>query len=341
MKYSRKPDFENLLNVLKKDKPERATLFEFYLNPHIHNLLTEGEEIIKDDLYDLRKTIKAYENAGYDYCTLHASDFRFKSNRDQHGKSSLSLNESAIITDWESYELYKWNNPEDYDYSRLEKLKSSLPEGMKFIVYGEGGVLENVVELLGYENLCYLLADDPHLVEKIFDDVGSRLLKYYEISLQYDSVGAVISNDDWGFNTQPFLRIEDMERYVFKWHRKIVKKIHEAGRPAILHSCGELKDIMDTIIYDIGYDGKHSYEDNILPVEEAYELYGGKIAILGGIDMNFLCTKTPEEVYKRSYEMVERTMERGGYALGSGNSIPEYTPPENYFAMIKAVHDFR
>jgi uroporphyrinogen decarboxylase len=60
-------------------------------------------------------------------------------------------------------------------------------------------------------------------------------------------VGAVISNDDWGFNTQPFLRFEDMKRYVFKWHRQIVKKIHDAGKPAILHSCGDLKDIMEQI----------------------------------------------------------------------------------------------
>jgi uroporphyrinogen decarboxylase len=26
----------------------------------------------------------------------------------------------------------------------------------------------------------------------------------------------------------------------------------------------------------------------------------------------------------------------GGYALGTGNSIPEFIPDENYFAMLKA-----
>jgi hypothetical protein len=28
----------------------------------------------------------------------------------------------------------------------------------------------------------------------------------------------------------------------------------------------------------------------------------------------------------------------GGYALGSGNSIPEYVPFENYMAMIAAAY---
>lgn len=45
----------------------------------------------------------------------------------------------------------------------------------------------------------------------------------------------------------------------------------------------------------------------------------------------------PEEIYRRSKAMLERTEGRGGYALGSGNSIPEYVPQENYLAMISAA----
>ena len=29
------------------------------------------------------------------------------------------------------------------------------------------------------------------------------------------------------------------------------------------------------------------------------------------------------------------------YALGAGNSVPEYVPDENYFAMIRAALDLR
>ena len=35
--------------------------------------------------------------------------------------------------------------------------------------------------------------------------------------------------------------------------------------------------------------------------------------------------------------MIERASKRGGYALGTGNSVPEYVPDEKYFAMIKAI----
>ena len=87
------------------------------------------------------------------------------------------------------------------------------------------------------------------------------------------------------------------------------------------------------------YDAKHSYEDTILPVEAAYQKYGGRIAILGGLDLDFVCRSTPEEVYRRAAAMVEQTKDRGGYALGTGNSIPEYTPVENFLAMIRAVQE--
>jgi len=38
--------------------------------------------------------------------------------------------------------------------------------------------------------------------------------------------------------------------------------------------------------------------------------------------------------------MLERTASRGGYALGTGNSVPEYIPYENYIAMVRAAWEF-
>jgi uroporphyrinogen decarboxylase len=159
----------------------------------------------------------------------------------------------------------------------------------------------------------------------------------YELALRHPLVGAAIVNDDWGFATQTMLSPDQMRRYVFPWHGKMVRAIHDAGRPAILHSCGQLEAVMDDLIDGLQFDGKHSYEDKILPVEQAYERWGRRIAILGGIDLDFVCRSSPEAVTARSRAMLERARGRGGYALGTGNSVPEYVPQENYFAMTRAV----
>ena len=47
--------------------------------------------------------------------------------------------------------------PENYDYSRLDKINEVLPDGMKLMVMGPGGVLENAFNLIGYDNSCYML----------------------------------------------------------------------------------------------------------------------------------------------------------------------------------------
>jgi uroporphyrinogen decarboxylase len=81
--------------------------------------------------------------------------------------------------------------------------------------------------------------------------------------------------------------------------------------------------------------------DNILPVEQAYERHIDKFAILGGIDMDFMCHAKPEQVYERARAMLAQTAQRGGYALGTGNSVPDYVPDENYFAMTRAALELR
>jgi len=339
-----KPDFSNLLKVLAKQKPDRPTLFEFFLNEGLEDELAAGETIrYKDDGHDYwRKRIRAFKNAGYDYTTVSGSAFHFPHEDKAHdGKKSYSLNERVTIYDRRSFESYKWPNADEYGCKTLDGIKDDLPDGMKYIICGPGGVLENVISLMGYDNLCMMLYDDPELVQDIFGAVGSCLLGYYENCAGHETVGAIISNDDWGFNTQTMLSSADMRKYVFPWHEKIAAVAHKYGKPAILHSCGMLEDVMDDVIDVIKFDGKHSYEDNIIPVEDSYEKYVGRIATLGGIDLNFVCMSKPEEIEKRCESMLERSAERGCFALGTGNSVPYYVPNENYYAMIDMVRKTR
>jgi uroporphyrinogen decarboxylase len=58
---------------------------------------------------------------------------------------------------------------------------------------------------------------------------------------------------------------------------------------------------------------------------------------LGGIDVDFMCRSTPREIKLRCQKMLARSSGRGGYALGTGNSVPEYIPYDNFIAMIDCV----
>jgi uroporphyrinogen decarboxylase len=330
------PQFENLLRVLRREVPSRPTLFEFLLCEEVVLKAAGLTAWPREPLGYERTLIKAFTELGYDYAAVHGSAFNIPC-KAVVSKASRSMNDTAVIFDRASFDAYPWSDPADFDYSALTTLSDDLPAGMKLIVWGPGGVLENVMGLVGYENLCYMMLDDPQLVEDLFEAVGSRFVSYYRLSAPYDSVGALLSNDDWGFNSSTMISPEDMRRYVFPWHQRIVEEIHAAGKPAILHSCGNLADVMDDVIDDMRFDGKHSYEDKIIPVEEAYERWGSRIAILGGLDVDFICRSTTEEVHARAAAMLDRSATRGGYGLGTGNSVPSYVPVEKYFAMISAA----
>ena len=206
----RKPDFTNLQKVLERKRPDRPTLFEFFLNAPLYARLAGVAEMPKRGSEAWCKEVaKAYATAGYDFATVPASDFGFPQGA-LHQLSSRSQNEGAMICDRASFEAYPWPEPDAFDSSQLQRAKTWLPDGMKAIVFGPSGVLENTIGLVGYENLCLLIMDDPKLAGDIFDAVGSRLLRYYQLAAPHDAVGACISNDDWGHNMQTMLCANDM-----------------------------------------------------------------------------------------------------------------------------------
>ena len=56
-------------------------------------------------------------------------------------------------------------------------------------------------------------------------------------------------------------------------------------------------------------------------------------ALLGGIDVDFLCRASEAEIRQRVRETLDEC-HSGGYCLGSGNSVANYIPVENYLAMM-------
>ena len=334
-------DFNDLLKVLRREQTDHPVLFEIFFDPEYYEFFT-GKRLAglsAHSLEALKITVEAFHNAGFVYASINASEFDFPRPEYTHAKS-ISINEVSVIHDWDSFHAYQWMDPDACCYDRLEQLKPCLPDNMKLVVMGPGGVLENVTFLIGYDNLCFMLYEEPELLEAVFEKVGSSMLRYYERALEYDSVGAILCNDDWGFNTQTFLSVPHMRKLVFPWHKKIVEAAHKKGKPAILHSCGYMNDVFDDIIDYMGYDAKHSFEDNILPIEESYARWGGRIAMLGGLDMNFLIQAPMEEVRRRCTALAELAVTKPGYAMGSGNSLCYYVPQERALAMLEIANHY-
>lgn len=91
---------------------------------------------------------------------------------------------------------------------------------------------------------------------------------------------------------------------------------------------------MPFLLDEVKIDAKHSYEDAIVPAAEFKRRYGDRIGILGGVDVDKLTRLSPADLRKYVRQVVDTCQPGGRFALGSGNSIPDYIPVENYLTMV-------
>jgi uroporphyrinogen decarboxylase len=345
------PDFGRFDKVLRRTGvPDRVPLYELFSNIRLQTLEAIGKEVPptpKADAsrrekveWEVRLNIQYNHVFGYDYGEVFAGQCGFSfpqkpapKTMTKEGERSYLTGAHCTIANREDFDKYAWPNMAQLDLAPFEIAKKILPEGMKIITLGPGGVLENVMWLLGYENISLLLYDDEKFVADMFEAVGSRLVKFFDAAASIELVGALTLGDDMGFKTQTMLAPPQMRKYVFPWQKKIVETVHRHGKPAILHACGQLAGVWEDVI-GCGWDAKHSFEDQIEPVWEIKKRSGNRISLLGGFDMDKICQMNEKQIRAHTRMMIEKCAPGGGWALGTGNSVANYVPVKNFLAMI-------
>jgi len=359
----RKPDYRRLITVLKREgEPDKVPFYEHFVDKEvIETILGETlpiPKIIPEPNQNLSPELKVkyisilikfYRKMGYDYVPLEVNLHLPRANK-LRTKDTAPL--SRDVREWqdenrgeietmEDFKAYPWPSPDEAaDLTYFEILERLLPEDMGIVGGVSGGVFEHVSWLMGLVPLCKALYIDRPLVEKMFEKIGSIIVRVDEEIVKTRKLIALRMGDDMGYKKGTFLPPEILRKYVFPWQKKCAEIAHSRGLPFILHSCGNLKKVMSDLIDYVGIDAKHSYEDEIEPVWEAKSKYGDKIAILGGVDVDKLCRMQTEPFRKYVRQILERCAPGGGYALGSGNTITNYTPIENYIAMLDEGEKF-
>lgn len=240
----------------------------------------------------------------------------------------------GTISSWDDFASYPWPRVQDADLFPFEYITSCLPEGMGLLFSHGGGIYEHLSAIFSYEGLALALYDAPDLVEAVAERLGSLMEEFYRTVLDLPNIVAVFPGDDMGFRTGTLIGPNHLRQYGLPWHRKFAALAHERGLPYFLHSCGNIEAIMPDLLQTVGIDGKHSFEDAIIPIAEFQRRYGHRIAVLGGVDVDVLAARPPEDVRSYVRGIIETCAPRGRFAIGSGNSIPSYIPLENYLTLL-------
>ena len=344
------PDYRNFLAVMNNGRPARLPLYEHLINGASvfkevlgHELPKYWETTGKSDITDFaRGYCEFWKRLTYDTISFEISIGGFLPD-----SGAIMGGRPGPIQSRADYDAYPWEEiPVRYWEKAaplFDALRDALPPGMMFVGGVGNGVFEISENLVGLEYLPFIEADDPELYAEIHDKIGwimttiwTRFLARYA-----DMFIGCRFGDDLGFRSSTLTHPAVIRKHIIPQYKKVIDLVHAAGKKFLLHSCGNIFEVMEDIIA-AGIDAKHSNEDGIAPFQRWIDDYGSRIGLCGGFDMDFLCRKTPDEIYDSALELGRQYRRTArGYALGSGNSIPEYIPVENFLAMIRAAQTIR
>ena len=336
------PDFSRLADaVLRRGRSDRLPFMELFADPEVVEAILGRPWNTDED------KVEFWYRLGYDSAGVGIGLGFARQRAAAENTAPLAASERNWVADSlcpiqtrDHFERYDWPDPEAAAVEPIESMAKCLPEGMSLMLQSSG-VLENVMWLMGYTGLACALYDDPDLVQDMFDAVGSRILRAMEKVIDCREIGGVFFGEDMGFKTATMIAPEHLRKYHFPHLKRIVDLAHKHGKFFVLHSCGNLSEVMEDLIEDVGIDAKHSFEDAIMPVGEFKKLYGDRIGVVGGVDVDALARMDVDGIRAYTRRVLEECAPGGGYALGSGNSVTNYVKVENYLAMLEEGWRYR
>lgn len=179
----------------------------------------------------------------------------------------------------------------------------------------------------GLENTYYLLNDHRDEVEDILERLHQSLKAHVEVFAE--SPAEIVIQYE---NTSSTLLSPDVfRRYCLPRLNEYADIVMGAGKIFLVHMCGTLRAFTD----DIARGRFHGIADipppptGDLPLDEAKELLPDKI-VLGGVDPTTFLSREPELLREEVSGLIERIKPYSGVLLGSADTAPRGTPPENF-----------
>jgi uroporphyrinogen decarboxylase len=336
------PDFNRLKKAVGREEPDRVPLIEALVNYEIQSRFL-GRKV---EGHDLKSQTEFWTRAGYDAIPLtigmmnpgevtkESSIYRVVQKTLRAEEEEVvpwKIEENGVIARPEDFEAFPWAEAARLDFSRFLTVQPFLPPGMKILACS-GKVFTVTWMLLGFQNFCLSLYVQEELVSRVFQKVGEIQVQGARELKKIPNVGALWVVDDLSYGSGPMIDPRFIRKYVFPWYEELAGIAKEQGLLLFFHSDGNIWPIMEDLIA-IGFDAIHPIDPTSMDIREVKKRVGKKLAVMGNIHTDLLHRGTPEEVRELTKKTIREIAPGGGFAIGSGNSVPEWARFENYQAM--------
>ena len=330
----------HLDNLHRNSIPKRVFFFEHGLEPGIKEGLCKIFGLCDgldkaDSHFRLKREIKIYRFLGLEFMRVFPTGIVWQ---DLPTDTTAAPPAVGPIQNWEDFESYPWPKFEDINFSDVEWFEVNLPDniGMWAMTY----LFQQVSNLIGFAPMCMMLLEDRELVKAVIEKVGLFYEKFIDAFCGFDQVAAINIGDDMGHKTGTFIDPVDIRKLFIPWHKRLIDKAHHHEKLGIFHVCGQVRDIIDDLIDVAKIDAKHSTHDVVEPITEEKKRIGNRVALLGGVDVDFITTAQPERIRKYTQNILKNCQPDGAFSFGIGNWVADSIPLENYLTMLDEARKF-
>lgn len=207
----------------------------------------------------------------------------------------------------------------------------------------QGGCYQAAQVLYGTEELIYACYDDPDWVHEFLGILLDRKLQYVDEQLRDAKIDLVETGG--GGSSDTVISPSMHEEFCLPYDQKLHEAIRGVGLPVVYHTCGGMKNILDSILQN-GCTASETLSPsgiggNIDAAQRPMvkEKLGGKLALIGGMDqINILTNGTPQMVRDEVFRLFEDFGNGGGYILSACDHFFE-APVENLRAYVAAARE--
>ncbi|MHA1232006.1 MAG: uroporphyrinogen decarboxylase family protein [Candidatus Helarchaeota archaeon] len=235
------------------------------------------------------------------------------------------LNKNVVVTDWGSkmrfHRFYGgeetlfyvggyWRSKEDYEsweiptvddpkvdqiLNGFQMIRNEVSDLVLFPTFGE--IFGRVWNGFGMELFTKLVYQEPEFISKVFNDSGSFTYEKIKRFLELNPPPPIIwMSEDLGQKTGPIISPKFLKKHLYPWHKRICNLVHKYGSKIIIHSCGNIMELIPDFI-ESGFDGLNPIQSTAqLDIFEINEKYGDKITLIGNVPMPLLTRGTIQQV---------------------------------------------
>jgi uroporphyrinogen decarboxylase len=342
-----RPDVNRLLKVLTHQEADRVpylefmianqSVFEYVLERKLEYAVGDGrpgsQSILPEDHVEFAQRL------GMDVVTC---DFSWRPNNVfARASDGVEHYVGGSVRNWSDLENLEPPPPLAQQLNTLERLLRAAQGTGVGVIASFSSFFDSALLAVGIADAMLLFYDNRLFLEKLMDILWDHQVRVIQAVCDRfgDELAFVLVNDTIAH--APGLLIDPhMFQEVFP-HRmqRLIAPAKEYGKLVAFHTDGRVGQALP-LLADTGFDIVHPVAPECNDIAALRRQWAGKLAFVGNIPALLLAYGRQDEIAERVRQLCVDVAPGGGFVLGSSPGITEGIPPENFLAMVQAVHRY-